>query len=168
MRVSNLESRKWSLENGARGPVGYQPTSTRQLQCRAKAFALALLIARSRGAERGRRARSDCRLITYWPARSIFISGAKKFETRIARQAKRLPLSSQQDCISLALRAPCPNFEPRAHARLTGLTTITLTRLTFFTARCALRLKYVSHFGRNVWQLVANPNPSLESRRCQR
>ena len=37
-------------------------------------------------------------------------------------------LSSQQDCISLALRAPfvseasCPNFEPRAHARLTGLT----------------------------------------------
>ena len=44
------------------------------------------------------------------------------------------PLSSQQDCISLALRAPygtlhtseapCPNVQPRAHAhaRLTGLT----------------------------------------------
>ena len=38
-------------------------------------------------------------------------------------------MSSQQDCISLALRAPygvseasCPNFEPRAHARPTGLT----------------------------------------------
>ena len=39
---------------------------------------------------------------------------------------------SQQDCISLALRAPygtlhvseasCPNFKPRAHARLTELT----------------------------------------------
>ena len=30
-----------------------------------------------------------CRLITYWPARSICISGAisRKFETRIARQA---------------------------------------------------------------------------------
>ena len=40
-------------------------------------------------------------------------------------------LSSQQDCISLALRAlygmseaSCPNFEPRAHARLTGLTSM--------------------------------------------
>ena len=33
-------------------------------------------------------------------------------------------LSSQQDCISLALReAFCPNIQPRAHARLTGLTT---------------------------------------------
>ena len=61
---------------------------------------------------------------------------------RGARHAKRggLPrnvLSSQQDCISLALRAPygtlhasfcaseapCPNVQPRAHARLTGLTT---------------------------------------------
>ena len=31
--------------------------------------------------------RSVCRLITYWPARSICIS--KKFETRIARQEKR-------------------------------------------------------------------------------
>ena len=48
--------------------------------------------------------------------------------------AKQLPrLSSQQDCISLALHAPCrdatcvskvfcPNIQPRAHARLTGLT----------------------------------------------
>ena len=44
-----------------------------------------------------------------------------------------LSLSNQQDCISLALRAPygtlhvhvseasCPNFEPRTHARFTGL-----------------------------------------------
>ena len=37
-----------------------------------------------------------CRLITYWPARSIFISGAgpelnlEKFETRIARQHETL------------------------------------------------------------------------------
>ena len=50
-------------------------------------------------------------------------------------------LSSHQDCISLALRAPygtlrygtlreasCPNFEPRAHARLTGLTTVAAAR----------------------------------------
>ena len=42
-------------------------------------------------------------------------------------------LSSQQDCISLALRAPCvseascPNFQPRAHASLTGLTTARAT-----------------------------------------
>ena len=50
-------------------------------------------------------------------------------------------LSSQQDCISLALRAPwrdatcvseafCPNIQPRAHARLTGLTIITAYPLT--------------------------------------
>ena len=52
---------------------------------------------------------------------------------RAARNLDRTPrlgLSSQQDCISLALRAPwlgseafCPNIQPRAHARLTGLTT---------------------------------------------
>ena len=44
-----------------------------------------------------------------------------------SKYSTRATLSSQQDCISLALRAPCeascPNFEPRAHARLAGLTT---------------------------------------------
>ena len=49
-------------------------------------------------------------------------------------------LSSQQDCISLALRAPwrdafCPNIQPRAHARLTGLTTARSIRSRIFRRR---------------------------------
>ena len=53
---------------------------------------------------------------------------------QLVSEAEGFKLSSQQDCISLALRAPygtlhtseasCPNFEPRAHARLTGLTSL--------------------------------------------
>ena len=61
---------------------------------------------------------TSCRLITYWPARSICISGAgisKKFETRIARQ-------TTSDNISVS-------FEP-------------LDRLS----HVELRPKYVSYF----------------------
>ena len=46
---------------------------------------------------------------------------AQRAAQRAAGQATS-GLSSQQDCISLALRAYCPNIQPRAHARLTGLT----------------------------------------------
>ena len=66
----------------------------------------------------------------------------------VARSIFDAPLSSQQDCISLALRAPyatgreasCPNFEPRAHARLTGLTRCSLRSyvcrlITYWPAR---------------------------------
>ena len=62
-------------------------------------------------------------LVDHWPTRAAYMVHLNSIYF----------LSSQQDCISLALRAPwrdatcvseafCPNIQPRAHARLTGLT----------------------------------------------
>ena len=91
--------RAWN-ENGARGPVGYQPT-------------------KFSGTFGGRAQRGSLSAFCQFAKSKSTLPGCvvKPARLHFARTARAL-----RDA-TLRSEASCPNFEPRAHARLTGLTT---------------------------------------------